>query len=144
MLCFQDENDIKGFLQNGVYFDDVFNAVQKYVHERLPRQCFKCQSFGHIASFRKNSVKCSKCRGHHNHAECQVKDVKCANCDENHHSHSKLCKFYATEVYRLNSKFINAGCPAVKESQGKSWKILVSHGKCWSVMKSHGKCFSKS
>lgn len=66
-------------------------------------QCYKCQSFGHIAKncFRKEV--CVICSGGHNTRECKnTKEVKCANCGKSHQANDASYEYYERVARRRN------------------------------------------
>ncbi|KAG5744818.1 hypothetical protein H9Q70_012478 [Fusarium xylarioides] len=55
----------------------------------VPKQCFKCQDFGHMARQCPNEVRCGRCLEPHWTRDCQTDDKpdKCFFCDGNHPSY---------------------------------------------------------
>lgn len=73
----------------------------KSYNSKSVTQCYKCQSFGHIAKncFRKKV--CAICSLDHNTRNCRNLNVKkCANCDKNHQANDPACEFYEKFVNR--------------------------------------------
>lgn len=68
---------------------------EKNLRKKLVTQCFKCQSFGHIAkNCFKNEI-CANCADKHNTKECSnPKNYKCANCSGPHPSYDTECQHY--------------------------------------------------
>lgn len=68
---------------------------EKSFSSKVVTQCYKCQSFGHIA---KNCFKkevCAICFSEHNTLNCtNLNKLKCANCDENHKANDPACAVY--------------------------------------------------
>lgn len=62
-------------------------------------QCYKCQSFWHIAANCYKQTKCAKCSEPHETKNCINEEVlKCSNCNENHAAFSKNCPVYAQQL----------------------------------------------
>lgn len=69
-----------------------------------PRQCPKCNRFGHIASTCLKAQRCSRCGGDHGVNECAAEQPKCANCKKRHDATSKVCAIYKVERQISNYK----------------------------------------
>ena len=69
---------------------------------RAVRRCFKCQEYGHIATYCKKSLKCGKCAENHSARECAADREKCVNCLGKHKSGHFDCPEHkkASEKYR--------------------------------------------
>ena len=55
-----------------------------------PIQCFKCQSYGHLANECMKDKVCIRCAQVHE-GQCQTKDPVCANCKGQHQANYKEC-----------------------------------------------------
>ena len=67
--------------------------VDKYVPEVL--RCHKCQQFGHVQKYCKNTIKCVRCGGSHSFENCPKKEEPvCFRCKEKHSAAYKGCKMY--------------------------------------------------
>ncbi|KAF5648575.1 hypothetical protein F52700_891 [Fusarium sp. NRRL 52700] len=55
----------------------------------VPKQCFQCQDFGHMAKQCPNEVRCGRCLENHNTSECKAKEdkYKCLFCNGAHPSY---------------------------------------------------------
>lgn len=58
---------------------------------RPPRQCWKCQAWGHEISSCEGTDRCRKCAGHHKTSACDGSPLQCANCAQQHASTSASC-----------------------------------------------------
>ena len=68
---------------------------EKNLRRKIVTQCFKCQSFGHIAQNCFKTEVCANCAEKHNTKNCQnPKNFKCANCSGNHPSYDVECDYY--------------------------------------------------
>lgn len=91
-------------------FRDIYSANrvcycvvkwEKYKNSKGVTQCYKCQSFGHVARNCFRTVKCAKCAQAHNTTECASADdmvIKCANCDGPHAANSRECPKYTEQL----------------------------------------------
>lgn len=105
-------------------------------------QCYRCQSFGHVAENCHRVQKCLKCSGPHNIKECQETLQKCANCKGNHNANERNCPEYARQNHlrvtsnlkkqeKTESKFTlnqrefpqlrHTNTPRVSPPQGSAW-----------------------
>lgn len=61
-----------------------------------PKQCFRCQKWGHSQRYCHGQIKCVKCGENHMTQKCQKKkeeNPKCANCKEPHTASYKECVY---------------------------------------------------
>ncbi|KAH6919404.1 hypothetical protein HPB50_029608 [Hyalomma asiaticum] len=63
--------------------------VFKYIE--CPRQCSKCQRFGHVAGACRLPVRCPRCGGNHDRSSCATEQLQCPNCKKQHESTSSQC-----------------------------------------------------
>ena len=63
---------------------------------RGPRQCFRCQAFGHLARDCTSTEKCKSCAGDHDSRKCPNKDDErtCRNCFGAHPTTFRGCPTY--------------------------------------------------
>ena len=83
----------KLFFNNPVLPNYVCIGFRKYnvkLYVPKPLQCFKCQSFGHLANDCKKDKVCIRCAQVHE-GRCQVKDPVCINCKGQHQANYKQC-----------------------------------------------------
>ena len=67
-------------------------------------QCYKCQSFGHIAKNCFRPEFCATCAGNHNTLSCEGNKVhKCVNCGGDHRANDDRCPARARATSRKNS-----------------------------------------
>ena len=74
--------------------------VKQYIPK--PLRCFKCNSFGHVASYCRGRERCSNCGGEDKYNECNADTAKCPNCGGNHSANDKVCPRYQRETEILN------------------------------------------
>ncbi|KAG0420096.1 hypothetical protein HPB47_003681 [Ixodes persulcatus] len=67
-------------------------SVLSYLEK--PRQCPKCNRFGHLASTCSKMQRCSRCGGEHVVSECEAKQPRCLNCKRGHDAPSRNCPAY--------------------------------------------------
>lgn len=78
---------------------------EKFKSKNAIIQCYKCQSFGHVAYNCFKSMKCLKCGGPHSIKNC-VSDttLKCTNCKGQHLANSKQCVVYNRVIESISNK----------------------------------------
>ena len=92
------KEDKDKLLKEGLSFNFSKLTVEDY-RQSGPRQCFKCQSFGHLATSCTNPVRCKNCSGDHSHKDCKAtseETQQCPNCQGSHPSTFKGCPAYKT------------------------------------------------
>lgn len=60
-----------------------------------PKQCYRCQKWGHSQRYCHGPIRCVKCSGDHLSKKCEKKpevDPKCANCGGAHTASYRKCK----------------------------------------------------
>jgi hypothetical protein len=77
------------------YFDFSRKPVEDY-RQDSPRQCYKCQAFGHTANdCTADQDSCRHCSGPHKSSECKKEEPpKCSNCGGDHPSTFPGCPSY--------------------------------------------------
>lgn len=68
-----------------------YTRYRVYNYVETPRQCKKCQCFGHVAVVCKLSLRCPRCGGSHDRAGCSAEKVCCPNCSKKHESTPAQC-----------------------------------------------------
>ncbi|KAH7972682.1 hypothetical protein HPB52_015278 [Rhipicephalus sanguineus] len=76
--------------------------VYKYIES--PRQCSKCQRFGHVAGTCRLQARCSRCGGNHERSSCGTEEPQCPNCKKKHESTSPRCRVLRKEKEIHNYK----------------------------------------
>ena len=95
----RDEADRKAMLKDGVRMGHQKYRVVEYVTKRPVLQCFKCQSFGHVAAAcSAEQPKCRKCGGPHDGKTCEAEKPQCANCGGEHQASDFACPRFAKAV----------------------------------------------
>ncbi|KAH7955562.1 hypothetical protein HPB52_001368 [Rhipicephalus sanguineus] len=79
--------------------------VYKYIE--APRQCTKCQRFGHVAGACRLQARCSRCGGNHDRSACGNEEPQCPNCTKKHESTSTHCPILRKEKRIHNYKVEN-------------------------------------
>ena len=103
LLQFNDENQFSKAIDNGVTIDLMHFQLQEYIPRRLPTRCFRCQQFGHIASFCKNKPKCVNCGGDHDSTQCNDgANLQRINCHQDHRASDKKCPKFRDLYNKLN------------------------------------------
>ena len=95
--CTSQEDKAK-ILKEGLSFNFRKHKVDDY-RQSGPRQCFKCQAFGHLASSCTGPMRCKNCSGDHSHTDCKATSEEtqlCPNCNGSHPSTFKGCPAYKT------------------------------------------------
>jgi len=82
-------------LKSGYEFAFRIHKVEDY-RSQGPRQCFKCQEFGHLARDCTAAQRCKNCGEDHRHTECSktTEDHQCSNCQGSHPSTFRGCPAY--------------------------------------------------
>ncbi|KAM7303423.1 uncharacterized protein ISCGN_013381 [Ixodes scapularis] len=88
-----------------VYVGHTRYQVLPYLEK--PRQCLKCNRFGHIASTCTKAQKCSRCGADHDTSKCETQKPKCINCKKSHDATSRNCPTYKAEKQISNYKSSN-------------------------------------
>ena len=131
VIQFENEQDMKIALYSGIYFGRIRIRCESYRTTPQVTQCYKCQSFNHIAKDCKNAQKCVRCAGSHKSSECPDKDkyslkLKCSNCDGEHVASSKECPKFKDQIKVQADK--------AKARQEKLQNNLVVRGITFSYM----------
>ncbi|KAH6935039.1 hypothetical protein HPB50_002994 [Hyalomma asiaticum] len=83
-----------------VSLSDVFKYIE------CPRQCSKCQRFGHVAGACRLPMRCPRCGGNHDRSSCATEQLQCPNCKKQHESTSSRCRVLRKEKeihnYKIN------------------------------------------
>ncbi|KAG0412021.1 hypothetical protein HPB47_010855 [Ixodes persulcatus] len=81
-----------------VYIGHTRYEVFPYLER--PRQCPKCNRFGHIASTCSKAQRCSRCGGEHDVSTCEAEQPKCTNCSKRHDA---TAEYVAVTISKGNS-----------------------------------------
>jgi hypothetical protein len=110
----------------GVYlYDNLHYRVGKF--KQRPLQCKKCNRYGHIERFCRNSSQiCQYCSESHNISECnkykEKREPVCALCKESHEANSKQCKVYIKASKELSANpFPKLKRNSIKEPRVPKW-----------------------
>jgi hypothetical protein len=81
-------------ISQGIIHEGEIKYCDRFIREARVTQCVKCQQFGHIARFCKNTTCCGRCANDHDTRECTkpVTVRKCALCKGNHAAWSNACR----------------------------------------------------
>jgi hypothetical protein len=95
VLCPDAETKNKLINDNFYSFSFQRFRVEDYRQDG-PRQCFKCQQFGHTSrDCQASQETCKTCSGPHRHQDCQQKEApRCSNCQGNHPTTFAGCPEY--------------------------------------------------
>jgi hypothetical protein len=92
-------------LRDGVNIGFAHFKVIDYRMQPAVLQCYKCQSFGHIAAACKSTTRCRQCGGEHSNDSCEASEAKCANCGGPHAASSRECEqFKRAETSAVTEK----------------------------------------
>lgn len=103
-VAFATEEEATRAIRHRLYVAGISVRVERLYTAAPTAQCYKCQGFGHLEQYCKNSPKCRFCSEHHAtklHAcnNCNTKGAKCchlapkcANCSQAHTADSKACE----------------------------------------------------
>lgn len=82
-----------------------YTRYRVYNYVETPRQCKKCQRFGHVSEVCKSSLRCSRCGGSHDRTGCSAEKVCCPNCSKKHESTSAQCSARRDQkaIFKLKS-----------------------------------------
>lgn len=101
---------VKLTFSSGVTCEHVYIGHTRYEvfpYLEKPRQCPKCNRFGHIASTCSKAQRCSRCGGEHDISTCGAEQPKCTNCSKRHDATSPRCPIYKVEKQIANYKSSN-------------------------------------
>ena len=104
-LAFADASSRDRAIRQGIYVEYTHLKVTAF--KEIPKRCFKCQSFEHLARECSNQPCCPRCAGPHEstrEAPCQSNSVKCALCPNGKNEHPSYSLF----------------CPAVRKAMNKA------------------------
>ena len=81
-------------ITHGIVQEGEIKDCDRFIKEARVTQCVKCQEFGHIARFCKNTTRCGRCSGDHETRQCTKPATvrKCALCKGNHAAWSDTCR----------------------------------------------------
>lgn len=82
---------------------------QKYARNCKPRQCSRCQAYGHGKKQCALLPRCLICSGQHSASQCSNTTQKCALCGGNHCANSSLCPKLAAERIRVKNRKFGKG-----------------------------------
>lgn len=103
-LTFSDADSRNAAVKYGLFID--YTHIKVLPFRQIPKRCFKCQSFDHLAKDCTNSMRCSRCAGPHENSRessCDSQTVKCALCPDTNNSHPSF----------------SLQCPAVRRAMQK-------------------------
>jgi hypothetical protein len=83
--------DRKKLTEIGVGIGFQRYKVAEFKHQRSVLQCYRCQTFGHVASACSNEEKCRNCGESHNSKDCTTDTPVCANCSGPHAASDHVC-----------------------------------------------------
>ncbi|MEO1211823.1 MAG: hypothetical protein AAFX78_20315, partial [Cyanobacteria bacterium J06638_20] len=117
------EEDKKALIKQGFSFNFRTHRVDDYRQDG-PRQCFRCQEFGHLARDCTGPQKCKNCAGDHLHTDCKAtmeEAQMCGNCQGSHPSTFKGCPAYREAKEKKDQEHLTyaqktAKSPPVMES----------------------------
>ena len=92
-MYFPTESALSSAIRHGIRIEYDCFRIEKFLF--IPKRCYNCQHYGHVASECKNAVKCARCSGGHTSSREQPcsAPMKCANCGSKRHpSYSIKCK----------------------------------------------------
>lgn len=93
-------------IREGLVLGACHHNCELYDKSCKPKQCYKCQSYGHIGTQCSAEIKCGYCAEPHDSRQCHKKDEssfvpKCALCKEQHTTWSNKCRFRGRELERI-------------------------------------------
>ncbi|XP_077539864.1 uncharacterized protein LOC144152467 [Haemaphysalis longicornis] len=68
-----------------------YTRYRVYPYVETPRQCTKCQRFGHVATMCRLPSRCARCSGSHESSACDADNLRCPNCGNSHESTFARC-----------------------------------------------------
>lgn len=110
-----------------------YTRYRVYPYVQTPRQCTKCQRFGHVATMCRLPSRCARCGGSHESSACDADNPRCPNCGNSHESTFARCPVLRKEkaIHKLkgdkNIDYKSAKA-TLNEQRGKgaAWKKLPS------------------
>lgn len=89
------------------YLGNVRVWVRHYEADQSPKQCYRCQNFGHSSNACNMAPRCVKCGGGHRTQLCtKLKETAatCCNCKENHPASYRGCSRWNAERDMLKNQ----------------------------------------
>lgn len=68
-----------------------YTRYRVYPYVQTPRQCTKCQRFGHVSTMCRLPGRCARCGGNHERSACDAGNLRCPNCGNSHESTFARC-----------------------------------------------------
>ena len=95
-------------VRHGVVIESQLFETRLYDHALQPKQCFRCNQWGHTQSACGKQENCGECAGAHATRNCPRKSVSCVNCGREHKSwQRKKCRTFQTYLQGVSSKRAN-------------------------------------
>ena len=95
ILTFEKTTDLHDKLHNLHALFNIRIQIEIYKGPSGLTQCYRCQEFGHLATYCKREEKCVRCAGKHTVSSCtQTTTLKCANCNGEHPASYRQCPEY--------------------------------------------------
>lgn len=105
-LTFSDADSRNAAIKCGLFIG--YTHIKVLPFRQIPKRCFKCQSFDHLAKDCTSTMRCSRCAGSHENSRessCRSQTVKCALCPEPNNGHPSF----------------SLQCPAVRRAIQKAY-----------------------
>lgn len=95
----------------GVYQERYLGGLrvrfESYKEPEVPRQCHRCQRFGHASEFCTTRPRCVKCGHNHLSTDCKkprTVPARCANCHGSHTANFRSCPTFKQAALDLNRR----------------------------------------
>lgn len=102
-------------IYNERYLCGLCVKFQAYKEPDRPRQCHRCQRFGHSSMYCTAQTRCVKCAGNHLSVECKKEKgtpATCANCADAHPANYKGCEAFKNAVEASKPKLTSDSAAA--------------------------------
>jgi hypothetical protein len=106
-VIFESEEKKKAALLKRIIKIDYFTRFYLEEFRKPPKQCHKCNKFGHIKDDCPNIEVCKNCSTSHT-GECKKIDAKCANCNGQHSSYYRGCPVFKEKRIQQESNSNNS------------------------------------
>lgn len=101
LLEFRTPKQANEVIKKRLEWRGVLHNCQKYPRNCKPRQCIRCQVYGHGEKQCASLPRCQTCSGQHSTSRCSSRTLMCALCGGGHRADSRFCSKLNAEMDRV-------------------------------------------